>query len=369
MIGVQGQFLLSFKLDDRDVVERPQDLTRFYVKEEAGNVLPTFLFEGYISAYIVTRLNENGILEVSMGKDADTLITCNLYPIIVSANRADDGRFWAKVEGFMAKPHYFNNFHTRASALLSGVEVIRQVTTPFFRWDSNVETSEDRQHWIQPNTSDMSFVSHIWLRSYIANSWLACGISIIDETFILRDMKRLIGTEPRWNFTTRPTRPTDIMVMSALPQSTQGFQNSYHGYDQPPSALNLETGELETATNEITPLLASRGEVPRAPQIDTGRRAMPITRTANMHDNYHRALTSNQANIQAFSSFGVTLDLGDAFERIRVLDLATFADGSRGEPGAEFVAGNYIVASVARHFTGYTQSTQVKLTRESAGGF
>ena len=110
MIGVDGQYVLTFNIGDfQDAIDQ-NNLSSFKLIEEAGNVLPMFevLFTTY-NEHLVETLNEGNPLSVSIGRTTESMKEASLVILNADRGRMGDGSFGVKITGFFDAMDYLTN--------------------------------------------------------------------------------------------------------------------------------------------------------------------------------------------------------------------------------------------------------------------
>lgn len=374
MIGVNGQFLLVFGLNSLSGFIRLEDFRSFYVKEEAGNNLPSFKLSFDCDTAILGMLNESSNLAISMGSSMNDLVTTTLYITEMETGRIGDRRR-VVCQGMLATPGYLQNRRTGITSKKSGVEVVKDVASRYFNFDTNINQSSDKQNWIQNNLPDKQFLSNAWLRSDLPGSYPAVAVSALNNTFILRDVKKLTSSNPIWYF-----QPTDEGAGgNVIPyhgdysvKNMSGFVNSWAGYERKQAVFNIDKGLADMIGGLAENFMAGASSLMQrgaSGGIDAIGKSLFTVATANMHANYHQAHANNMRQLAIASSFKVSLGYTKIFAPIRVLDTAFFMEDSTATSGAaEYASGDYLVSKVERFFTAYQHGTKVELTREGPGG-
>ena len=376
MIGVRGQYLLAFGLNAHRNFIRTEDFQLFHIREEAGNVLPTFKLVFDTDGIYMSQLNESSDLSVSMGEDFDSLIQTQLYVSEVTTGRVGNRRR-VTCQGLLAQPGYVNNHRTGITSKKSGVEVVQSIASRYFRFDSNIARSADQQNWIQNNLADKAFLNQAWLRSHVPGSWLATGISALNNTFILRDMRNHARGVPVWKFLPRDTNPNAYDEISYhgdySVRNNSGFVNScLGGYGMEMPTFDLDQGLGNFVSGLAGPLMSAASSFAQrglAGGIDAIRKGFYAAKTANMHEQYHQAYRDNVRNLALFSSFKVQLSFSRKFRPLRVLDPVYFLEDSEQSPGAaEYASGSYVISKLDRIFSAQQHATRIELSREGPGG-
>lgn len=377
MIGVDNQYLFRFSVPeapDRFVdFMAEEDLELFHIHEEAGNILPTFSVIFFVpkkNHELLKYLNEGNSLEVSFGRTTESMVDCNLLITKYDHQRSGQDNYRVQLAGiYSARGYTIPEINIYPNQ--SGVEVINSIASKYFKVESNLIKSSDKQNWVRHNISGRKFVNDVWLHSWLPKSFLACGISS-DGKFILKDIvkdvvdKREQGWD--WRFTPAVENDNDIAYDGDYFLNTEsGFINHWVGYGLRTQEFNLETGEDRSIFEEIKPLLTQSKALLRSSEIQ-GRVGESRVLNDNVHENYWRAYLKNLQYLAVFGSAKIILSFHKEFFPIRVLDLVMFMDYEVGEQSATgSTSGLYFVKEVARVIEGKQLTTTVVLSREGLG--
>lgn len=370
MIGVEGQYVFKFSLNGETDFITEEDLLKFSLVEKAGGTLPEFEFQ-FLSYddTLLSKLNETSKLLVSFGKDTNDLQDTSLsIQGLESVRRGDDRRQISTI-GYYSALKYLNQTNQSLSENKSGIEVMQEIATQHFKTDFNVETSEDSQVWIQPNSTDRAFVRELWMHSYYANSFPAIGISS-NGTFIMRDVAQTFKDPFVFKFTNTPDGTDDTSIPydgDYLIKIQRGFINNWVGYDRERLAFNYENGSQLLVKETVEPLLSLTQNFAKNADIER-RFGSNTVLNQNMHSNYWKAANKNLSHLVQFGDTKITLSFTGRFAGIKVLDLVMFKDdevGSGRGATSDSHSGLYLVSKVARNYQNRSFTTVVELTRES----
>lgn len=195
MISVKDKYYMSFSLgvkedlpEYKDFIEIG-DLELFKIVEEAGGYLP--IFEMRFTTFdtkVIQAVNEGNILVVSMGVTPENAFSSRFRITNATTYQAGDNKRMIHMLGMYDAREYQNNQKVSISEEKSGIEVIREIASRYFKVKGNVTESQDSQRWIQPTVSDMRHISEIWKHSSLANSFPLIGVGALG-TFIIKDYK------------------------------------------------------------------------------------------------------------------------------------------------------------------------------------
>jgi hypothetical protein len=371
-IGYENQFYLSFAVGDQKDFMQAEDLLEFTEVSEAGNVLPTFQVVFWTSEErVFGLLNEGNDLLVSFGRNLSESRDYILHITKMTAKNSLEGRHLFSCVGVLSRMKYVSNTRRRIIGPFSGVEGMKQVVEENgFTWDSNVDSSADEMRWIQANNSDRKFVSDMWKHSYIANSFLAMGITS-DGRFVLRDVRKMgRETDPVWTFSLSADGSKDTEILYDPDPDYEyemGFVNYWAGYGQERAVFSLEDEDLRFISEDVKPVIALTDQVARRAELEKRYQSTAL-QNENVHPNYWKAALQNLTNVAVLSSFKVVLTFRGTFKDVKVLDLVSFFDPSIAGPtaGSSMAqSGLYIVAKVARNVSGKQLVTTVVMCREA----
>lgn len=370
MIGVEGQYVFKFKLGDRDDFIQEEELIRFTIIEEVGNVLPTFeLAFSTLDEDILAELNEGNDIEVSFGKEPTDMIDVRLIVTRMDPVRSGDQKRIFAVVGMMSAVAYLNNDKIFISDKKSGVEVVKEIASQHFDTGStfNVGKSQDIQHWVQANISNRAFINQCWIHSDIPNSFIACGIST-DNKFILKDIKKDLSQPFRWRFISEIEKDNDISYDGDFGiDMNGGFINNWLGYKREKLIYNLEDGTEEFISEELKPVVALAKELTRRADVEK-RAATAGIKNENVHPNFWQAHLRNLSNLAVFGSVKLVVSFHNRFEKIRILDQVMFKEDSLSNvktASSSYLSGIYYVSKVARTVEHRQFVTTCEILRES----
>ena len=368
MIGVENQYIFKYSIGDKNDFLQEDDLKTFLLVEESGNVLPTFdMTFSCKDPDILKYLNEGNELKVSFGKYKDKMIDTPFRISRLVPTRCSESEYMISITGIYSALPYIAEDRIQIYSG-SGVEVINEVVSRYFKTDFNISASTDSQNWIQGNVPDKKFINDVWMHSYLGDSFIGVGISA-NGRFILKDMKRHAATAYKYKFTHTPTEEKDISYDGDyVVDDTSGFLNHWLGYGREKHLYNLEDGTESTMLENTSRMLALTKTLSRTSAISK-RHAEAGLLTDNVHDNYWKAFYRNLQHLAVFNSTKLTFSFHNRFEPIQVLDLVMFMERELDKVGAsEWYSGKYFVNKVARSVSNRQFCTTVQLCRESLSG-
>lgn len=376
-IGIEGQYLFQFDVADKKDFIVTEDLIKFEVIEEAGNILPTFtLIFLSTDSKLLRILHEGNSLNVSFGKDRKNLIKIKLNITKHRSRKKGDSKREYYLTGLLFNLKFNNKPNLLISDKMSGVEVILNTAKKHFgKIDTNIKTSNDSQYWIQPNISDKMFINNLWLHSYVPNSFLGVGISM-DGTFILRDILKMIKDyqsknidmeKYKYRFLGTPKNKNDMIYHGDYTLDTEyGFINYWHGYKKNKVIYDLDEGTLQTISEEIRPMISLTSTLIR--NIEIEKRYSDVGyQNENVHKNYWKAYLRNVSSLAIFSSTKLEFSFDTAYVDIKILDLIMFQEPELDQKqlSGDQLSGQYLVSKVSRTLSGGTMVTNVLACREA----
>lgn len=369
MIGVNDQFIVKFSIGNLVDFISEDELVRFTYVEEAGNQLPTFeLIFKIQDEEIASLLNENNQLVVAVGRTVDDMVESKFNIMSPEITPAGSVKRNTYINGLYGELGYLGDAKVQITEEKSGVEVIKDIVSPYFSTEFNVLKSLDKQRWIQYGRTNKLFVNDIYMHSDFGSSFPSIGISS-DGTFILKDVKKSLGASFDWRFTQNPTLPTDINLDPnvALEDNTS-FINSWLGYGRNKTVYNLEKGTESKIKETPETILSLARDIPKNSAINN-KYSPHDSINGNVHANYWKSYMHNLVSLASLSAVKVSLSFSNVFYPIRVLDLAMLNDPTIDENikygSSEYNSGLYIITKVARTIENRQISTVVEMVRES----
>lgn len=370
MIGIEGSYRFLFSIAGQEDFLSESDLQELKIIEEAGNVLPSFSIVFTLQDKDVLRyFNEGNPLEIAFGVD-DLEMTNVKFRILGKPyiSKLTQHKYLIKLTGLLDNIKYYSDCKVGIVGPTSGIEAVIGAAENHFSVDTNVQKSQDRQNWIQPNVSDKAFINQVWMHSYLSGSFPAIGISSQGD-FILRDVKKLAKSGYKWIFTsTDALKDNEIAFDTWSLGSSTGFTNAWIGYEREKPVWDIDAGSSQIIKPSLQPIMAPTSDLDRI--ADVGKRAQEFgLLTENVHTNYHLAFEQNLGYLAVFSSgSNILLQFSGRYVDLKVLDLVFLRDLDINLQGSEgYYSGSYIVSKIARIVESKNFTTLVQLTRESLG--
>lgn len=375
MIGVEGQYRASFSIGDIKDFLREEQLLVFKVIEDTGNTIPIFQLDIQIwDDRVLKYVNEGKELVVSLGKTIDKM-TDSRFKITKSVPVRDgEHKYTLHMVGIFAEMSYISDKKVFISDKVSSLDVMRQVLTRHekFSFDTNIASTQDRMHWIQPHATDRKFVSHIWNHTYIPDSFPALGTTLGGQ-FRFRDVKSLAKTPPKWIFKVeRKESKKDNEIIYEMPfdySTNSTWNNQLYAFGKEKLVANLESGEFTLLTQgAVTPTLAMSSDSMTDKDVSPRYDSHSNQSADNVHPNFWKAKLQNLVNLFTFSTVRLKLFYHHDFHDIHVLDLAYFKEdelGSSRKFASETITGLYIVTKVVRMIENKSFRTYVEMCRET----
>ena len=367
MIGIEGQYLFIFSIGGKDDFLDSKSLTNFVITEESGNSLPTWKIEFTTEdPELLLVFNEGNDFEVSFGQTLEKLKSTKL--LITKRILSGEGaqKLYVVALGVYSAMDYIINPVKQISDKKSGIEILVDTVSKHFKVDTNVNSSEDSQNWIQPNIPNSVFVDNLWLHSYIANSFIGTAITFEGE-FIIRDIKALVQEDYKFRFTNKVEEDNDISYSGDYYlESEAGFINCWVGYGKKKLIHSLEDGSQSTDSETIKPLLALTKNLNRRSGIKD-KATISGMHNENTHSNYWQAALRNVMGLSIFSSEKNTLSFSNNLVDIHPYDLVMFKDEDivSANQSSEFQSGLYLVGAVGMSVSNNDLVITIDLYREA----
>lgn len=370
MIGIEGSFVATVEIDGKKDLLTSEDLKELTVFEEAGNVLPTFiLFFNALDESILSQLNDGVPVKVQMGMTMDDMTEVECFTSSLRSVKSGEEVRYYEAKGFVGEIGYLTNHNVMITNMTSGIEAAIEVISKKRKVTGNITKSKDKQKWIQPSIADKSFVNNCLLHCDLQKSVPVYAITL--DGFILHDLVKLLKekTKPNgydWRFTREVTSEKDILYDSdPTVISNAGLLNNWLGYGRETLVYDMESGEVVSVYEEVTPVLAMSNEIDKSKAIEK-RYAGLRPLSSNTHKNYWSSYNHNLQILVALGRIEISLSFSGSYKKIKPLDVVMYSENATSsEQAGEYQSGLYIVYKVIRSIQNNAMTTTVLLCREA----
>ena len=364
MIGVEGQYIFKFSIGSKKDFIATNDLERFVIIEECGNVLPTWEIEfSSEDKELLEVFHEGNPLEVSYGVTKDDMVDTKLSISKKVVSRYGDQKYYFIAKGVYYALSYITTPQIQVTDKKSGLEVVKSIAGNHFEMDASKETSSDKQNWIQPNVSDKQFVEEVWKHSWLPNSFVGIGITT-DGKFIIRDMKKQMKKDYDFNFSNKAEDGIKYLGNLTI-ESNGGFLNTWMGYEREKFLYALEKGEVNKEKEKLKTIITDKF----LRNSDVKKRSSEHDMLSeNVHENYWNAYLRNLGGLALFSTESIELSFLNDLKHIKVLDNVMLKEDepdSDKEKSSIYQSGKFLVGLVSRSLSSNMFTTTVQLYRES----
>lgn len=371
-IGVDGQFYLNFKVGNNDNFLTKDDFIEFTVYEYPGNLLPTFEWSFRTQdESVLKRLNEGNLLQAQYGRTRDDLVDVQLSPS--SVNTFKDGENFSvfNITGFASQISYVTNHNLQITPEQSAVEAIIAVAQANgFVVQGNIQTSRDKQRWIQPNISDKSFVNDTYLRADVQNGAVSVAITA-DGQFIVKDIlsdiERPANNRFDWKFTKSPQTEKDVVYDSdGSIESQAGFINNWIGYGRAIKLIDNETGDVSDILEQPDVILSLSNALDKYSAINDRYGGVRF-QSESVHSSFWERYNHNLIFLANLSKISNTFSVSDRYFPIKPLDLCMYSEEGtiNNVVSSDFKSGLYVCSGVIRTFQADRTNTTLILNREA----
>lgn len=371
MIGIEGNYLCDFVINDIKNFIEIDDQFIFTINEYAGNIIPDFKML-FVSKHdeLLPLLHEGTLIKAKIGRTYDTLQDMALYVTDWDSAKHSESHRVFMVSGFAVPLTYACDYklgtYAKKSAIASVIEVAKKT---FKTVITNIDSSTDSQTWIQPYQSDREFIQKTLYRADLGTSFPACGITL-DGKFILKDIKKdLKNPKHDWKLlrSSPPKADNELSyVGDAVVTSNTGMINTIIGYGFDMKSLFLDAQTSVSATIKSENLLANSSKVGGLIGTTTKKLA-GLQHTENVHANYNKSYYQNLTQLLNLSRVELHVSVDSAYFPFKPLDkiMLSEADISNSKVAAEHHTGIYYVSYISRSIQARQITTTMKLNRES----
>jgi hypothetical protein len=283
-----------------------------------------------------------------------------------SISKYGDSYWMAEVHGFYDAIPFLQQT-TTASYKGTATEVIKNATSSYFSFETNVAIDNSSQTWLCCKQTTRDFVTDVWLHSNIPNSFP--GVTITKEgKFLYKDMIKTMSEDPAWIFTYIPTGKSNEVIISGSPEilNDTGLVNTITQSKQN-VIYNMDSGGSTSYSLTRTPKLAVTSNLEEG---STNKKdGINYKQNSNVHDAYWQSYINNLGQLTFFSGVRAVISYNSILiDNMRVLDVAQLLDkklmNSKETEG--LYSGKYIISKIVRTIgTNKNLQTHVVLSRES----
>lgn len=372
MIELKNQLKIRFDLEGYSDFIIEEDFNNLVIIEEAGNLLPTYKLTFTLSdPKLLPYLNEGATIKFSFGTTERDMKDCPLRILKKGIQKAGNYKYIITLLGVYDAIGYITDCKIRDFSSKSGVQVVNEVVSTYFKPVFNISSSDDSQTWLQYNIPDKKFVNEVWMHSYIDQSFIGVGITVEGE-FILKDIiqeTKNKSANPDWRFVNgQQVQDNDIIYQGDyIVNSETGFINQWVGYGRKRQVRTIEVPVDSIVELEPSPLISMSNKLDRA--SDSGTRTAQFgVINDNVHENWYKAYQQNLTNLALFGSTKIGLSFELGMMPIKILDLVMFKDNEvQTKSRIDNYSGLYFITKVSRTISSRMISTVVELNREVLG--
>jgi hypothetical protein len=366
MIGARGGYLAAFNIGSRKDFIREDELIKFKMIEEAGNVLPSFeLIFDVRDSSIIPLLAEGNTIYSMLGKDENSITNIRLNILKREKIRNTSATQRVRLVGVFDAVPYMTSA-TVDTYNGTSLSIIKKLVSKYFRFQTNIRTTDDSMVWVRENISDRAFINRLWLHSHLKSDTLLTGICS-DGLFRYSSLKNLLDQDPTWKFSAKASREKNSLTYNGSPKiwSDSGFINHLAGYAR--SRIIHDVDKISTTYN--TPnnglLMAVSKEAERNP--DVGRILSKVSVVnSNIHEQFYQAYDNNVRNLLLLNTLKAKVSFDGEYFPIRLHDIAMFKDDadSVNRESSEDSSGLWVTSKVCRIVTDREFKTIVTLSRD-----
>ena len=323
-ITLENQFVCRFSAGPYKDFIVIEDLKELVYIESAGNMLPVLNLKFTLrNPDVLNYLNEGNIFNVSMGRTQLELIDMQFRLIrdLSSKNYSlGDDVF---ISGVLNVPKYSAIEKSNCYGNKSSLEVIKEISSKYFNFKTNIDRTNDKQYWTQAGQTDMNFVKNTWFHSYINdNTFIALAIDA--NTFYLKDINKTALTETPWLFSSQAMSSENSKIIhfgQYTVKNDYGVANELIGRNTLTMTRNTDFGDLYNEPYNLKNLTVLGSDSLNLMRDNNMQYTYSYLNT-NVAPTYARAYDQNMRNLILFSSFRIYLSFSGQFKILNLLDLA-----------------------------------------------
>ena len=381
-VEVKGQYFLDVKIGGKPL--NFDAVHELLIIEEAGNFFPTFKLDMELAEYEILKdkLHYDSKIDIYLGptRDASMRSSFRMTRIEDYPGAKDPRQHIIRLTGVY--DGYDKYFHSRVllSDDNSSLDVIKTLvslylgTTAIFRG-----TTSDEMKWISWGLSPRAFIDHLWLHGYNEGSLFVPTITM-DGVFRMYDIidvlnsgspkLRLVPVEAQFD------DPRKFMYNQPRIVDSSGLLNSWMGGGREIDQWDLKEGDhTQISPND------DKGSTKQQSDFGVFEKRFPQVHydPDNVHENFHKAHTTNLRNLAKFSRSQVSVVLpgritaGDTRPVLAPLDKVLFTlenpDGDKAIDGQAdpYFSGEYVVSKIHRAYVNQAYNERIYCCREGHG--
>lgn len=362
MIGIKGQFTVTFSIGGITDFLEGDDLARCVIIEEANHLLPEFeLSFTSDNLDVVEKCNEGNVVEIKHGLKPGEGKKSKFRIKKATYTRSGENLVFIYMHGIYDAPNYGRKSTCKIYDKKPATDIMTEVGNRHFSVDCQAK-SFDNMHWIQDGRTDKDFMLELMQHAYIPGSCVGIGIDC-EGKMLIRDMQSL-------NDGNLSLGANGIPIQGNLEAiENQGFLNHWIGYeDRRQIYKDLEKGaEVEEITEKVETLILKNGKLNRLKGVEKRLREHKIL-NENMHENFWKAQLRNIAQLAVLSSVGFTVHLAEEkYTNVNIFDAVTVEEDTPNKVGQinPYISGKYVVGKVARFVEKNRFRTSLSIHREA----
>ena len=274
MYKLNGQVELQGLINGSDIINI-ESFIDLQIQEQAGLMLPEFHLTLSIPAVDLKVIKAGSEISIFLARGGTEQRQVYIFDIlkidkVISENIIILSGL-VKSKGF----YDINRYNIIEGASTS---VFAQVSSPYFKYVSNIDNSNDYQRWYQSNITDRDYLSKVWRNSYIGDSFLMLAID----------------------------KKSNFLVMSYAEQVKEENVKPLYANEE---SFNLDPSGFVEVDNSLEQTLGQAEEETSAAVNIDGAYPQKLNKTSaseffssNCHANYAYAKINNKNNLKLHSS-------------------------------------------------------------------
>jgi hypothetical protein len=369
-IEIVGQYYLKIDIGNREDFIMPNNLKKFVLIEEAGNVLPVFELYCVVDetdSDLWKVLNENQDVKITMGKDSNNTESGTFYITKLKIFPNATNNVELALTGMLKQINYIAKRYNEITDEKNSIDVIKDKAGQYFTVDIGDVQTNDKQYWINYNLSDKFFINQLWLHGKPKTTTYGIAI-LMDDTFRIRYLQPKNNNQKSydWRFIVERTEDTDIDIGADYTyKSENGFLNIIGGYGKTKKIHELEKQDytdIESKDGEI--FFANTDTLNKNTDVEKKvTRLAPINE--NTHKDYWQAYIDNVTQLCTTSTLSFTNSFYQRYEKIHPLDVIMVQHPDKEHKVFDYISGLYIITKVVRNIDAQGLVIHVVANRET----
>ena len=371
MIGVNGQYIFSVSIGDKEDFLKEDKFTSFILIENIGLSLPYWELKfDCVFPELSRYFNEKQPIIVKFGTDMNSLDSLNLIikkPIVVPQS---SGSSSVILRGFTEMHSYLENEYMNVYPDCTSKDLMEQKAQAYgLQFKSNIEATNDKMTYYQPGCSDFKLLFTEWLHSYYQDNDIIIPTITTKGILSYNSLKDLIANsdpEELPAFTNSNPEKNEIQVdANQGGDSNTTISNSFGNYAKDRYIFDIDEGIFTHVNVENSTPIISESKTTSVDE-SISKSSGFFVQSSNVHKKYYEQELINKQKYFSIQSTKQWVSVADSIVKdIYPGDLVMYMSKKPNGQVDDYVSGMYLVNRRVLSIKNRKVHTNFLLTREN----